>query len=129
MVCQLPDPQFPCWLEDETLKRLVTVRISNVEFVPNLRWLVRLKDLYIEKIKVTNLFSFVGYHSLEILTITEMPNLRKFIQENDIPTLQMLEVSSCPELREVVIHRNLHHDKFKARHCSKLSPVVCVPQD
>jgi Leucine-rich repeat (LRR) protein len=124
-----PDLVFPSWLGDLTFTYLGTVRVSNVEFVPYLGRLPWLKDLYIEKIKVTTMLSFVGYPSLEILTIREMPVLQKFIQQNDIPSIQKLEISGCHELREVVIHRNLHCGKYKAHNCTMLSQVICVPQD
>lgn len=124
-----PGKVFPNWLGNPSFKSLESVRISNLKCVPTLGMLLRLKDLYIEKIELRAMLSFVGYPSLEILTISDMPIMDKFIQENDIPSLQKLEVSDCPELREVVIHRNLHHDKFKTHNCTKLSQVVCVPQD
>ncbi|KAJ3682972.1 hypothetical protein LUZ60_013199 [Juncus effusus] len=130
-IVNYPDPVLPRWLGEPTFTSLETVRISNLFFVPSLRRLPRLKHLYIEKMSVRIMYTFAGFPTLETLMITNMAELEKLFQKQDIPSLHKLEVSNCPNLKEMVIHQNLCRDKIKIWKCPNMQfqNCVCVPHD
>lgn len=128
-IINYPGIKFPNWMGSASFSRLEKIRISNCKtfnFLPLLGQLPWLKNLQIDNVPAETMRTPVGFPSLELLSLLNMPFLEKMYLENEIPQLKELYISDCPDLKELVLHESLH-DKFEERNCPSLSTIVCVP--
>jgi Leucine-rich repeat (LRR) protein len=124
-----PGTRFPDWIGHTSFLRLETIRISNCNnftFLPLLGQLPWLKNLQIDNIPARTMDTVVGFPSLEHFTLLNLQFLERLCLENDIPKLENVCVSDCPDLKELVIHQNLHR-KFERANCPNLSVIIHVP--
>ncbi|XP_078160656.1 putative disease resistance protein RGA3 [Carex rostrata] len=129
-VVNYPGNNFPPWMGDVSFSNLETIRISNcnnVNFLPLLGKLNWLKNLLIDNITVDMITMPGGFPSLEHLQLLNLSSLHSLYFENEIPKLKQLNVSDCPDLVILVIHRHLQ-DKFERENFSNLR-IISVPLD
>ncbi|KAJ3682971.1 hypothetical protein LUZ60_013198 [Juncus effusus] len=130
-IMNYPGTSFPDWLGDSSFSSLETIRISNCnnfDFLQLLGQLPRLKNLHIENIEARTISSFIGFQSLEYLTLLNLLYLERLSLENEMPKLQKVYISECPDLQTLIIHREMH-TKFERGNCVRLTNIVYVPQD
>ncbi|KAF3322587.1 disease resistance protein RGA1 [Carex littledalei] len=127
-IVNYPGTRFPDWMGDTSFSSLETIRISNcnnVSFLPLLGQLPRLKNLLIDNITVDMITMPGGFPSLEHLQLLNLSSLQSLYVENEIPKLKQIDVSDCPNLLELVVHRHLH-DKIERENFPNLR-ITCVP--
>ncbi|CAL9183541.1 unnamed protein product [Musa hybrid cultivar] len=107
-IVNYPGRTFPNWMDDRSLWKLETMRLSGCvgcERFPSLGRLPRLKKLHVEKMdRLRNLGNILGFPTLEVLTIRNMLILEKLfeVEAGEIPTLRELNLVCCPKLRELI---------------------------
>ncbi|XP_038975749.1 putative disease resistance RPP13-like protein 1 [Phoenix dactylifera] len=104
-----PGSNFPDWVGDSSFLHLETLRLScckNCKQLPLIGRLPRLRNLWIKGMHgIRSMGNFVGFQSLEKLTLSDMPNLERLfeVEGGEIPRLRELSMLHCPELRELIV--------------------------
>ncbi|KAJ3682969.1 hypothetical protein LUZ60_013196 [Juncus effusus] len=127
-IMNYPGTNFPRWVGDSSFSSLEAIRISNhnnFTFLSLLGGLPRLKNLHIENIAARTIRPFEGFQSLENLTLLNLLCLERLTLENEMPKIRKVYISECPNLKDLVIHREVYN-KFERGNCAKLTNIVYV---
>ncbi|KAG1370925.1 putative disease resistance RPP13-like protein 1 [Cocos nucifera] len=126
---------FPGWLGDSSFSHLETLRLScckNCEQLPLIGQLPRLRNLWIKDMHgMRSMGNFVGFQSLEKLTLSDMPNLERLfeVEDGEIPRLHELSILECPQIKELTVHLPMLV-KLMTRKCQKLNlPLELTRRD
>ncbi|XP_038975750.1 putative disease resistance RPP13-like protein 1 [Phoenix dactylifera] len=118
-----PGSNFPDWVGDRSFLHLETLRLScckNCEQLPLIGQLPRLRNLWIKGMHgMRSMGNFVGFQSLEKLTLSDMPNLERLFEVEGCEIPRLPELSILPMLEKLEI-RNCQNlilpPEFDSRH-------------
>uniref|UniRef100_A0A0D9VTH9 AAA+ ATPase domain-containing protein n=1 Tax=Leersia perrieri TaxID=77586 RepID=A0A0D9VTH9_9ORYZ len=104
-----PGQNFPGWMGERSfayLENLTICNCRNLARLPSLGELPKLKKLRLEGMhKLHSIGTLLGFPSLEVLTLWDIPNLQTWCdsEEAELPNLKELYISHCPSLQTVTI--------------------------
>jgi NB-ARC domain/Leucine rich repeat len=123
--------EFPPWVTNPSFKYLETLKLLNCKVCSNLPQVAKLpllKRLYLtglDKVKDLNQLvcqsgNSVEFQSLELLHLSDMPELENFIEPNvSLTKLCELSICNCPELKQIT-YLPSSLGRFELRNCTAL---------
>lgn len=120
-----PGENFPGWMGESSFTYLENLRICdcrNSRLLPSFGELPKLKKLHLGGMhSLQSMGTLLGFPSLEVLTLWDMPNLQTWCdsEEAELPKLKELYISHCPRLQNVT---NLPRElaKLEINNCGML---------
>ncbi|XP_006651334.1 putative disease resistance protein RGA4 [Oryza brachyantha] len=100
-----PGKNFPGWMGESSftyLEDLWICNCKNSQLLPSVGELPNLKKLHLEGMhSLQSMGALLGFPSLEVLTLWDMPNLQTWCEseEAEFPKLKELHISHCPRLQ------------------------------